>query len=267
MLENILRLESLRCKESHLFTACFEWTKSSCETNGLNENDPENLRNQLGDLFNLIRFETMTYDEIAVIMSDEQKIRMFSYNELADLFSMKSNKFFEVEEFERVQRSVRNVQWNSKEVLTCELKLSGLFAAATQSTESTWFSVNAPVLLGAVNYGYIFKILSDDTTVDFPSKMSIVEHVQQTFPVTDASKILHATEVEFTSETPPSVVLPKPIKMKPGKMYEIRFEFPTNGFNTTSVQNLMSNWMRRSRSSFIQIRPIMKVFFVAWYQV
>lgn len=63
VLEYILKSEYLNCKEIDLFRSCVEWAKSSCQANGLDGNDPTNWRNQLGDSFHLIRFETMTNTE------------------------------------------------------------------------------------------------------------------------------------------------------------------------------------------------------------
>lgn len=59
VVKNILKIDTLNCKEADLFEACISWVNSSCRKNELDENDSNNLKVQLGDCFHLIRFGAM----------------------------------------------------------------------------------------------------------------------------------------------------------------------------------------------------------------
>lgn len=84
---------------SHIILHCgrtvVSWAKFSCEANGLNENDPGNLRNQLGDCLYLMRFGAVKVNKNAVIMSNQISSRdEFSRDELVEILCSKSNENF-----------------------------------------------------------------------------------------------------------------------------------------------------------------------------
>lgn len=219
VIEHILKLNRLDCKEFDLFTACIEWAKASCVANGIDENDPASLKNQLGGCFHLIRFETMDMEEIVKIMENERYRQLFSRDEVADLICMKKNVNFRSEAFKYAQRPSRALQWNSNAILYCELSAGK--GGYTESKESTWFSVNNSVLLGEINFRQIFAV-ENNGTIDIPSKMSIVEYEKQS--LTTSNVVLYTQTVMFESGVFFTVSLPRPIIVYPGKSYEIRFE-------------------------------------------
>lgn len=207
VVERILNLDSLICSELDLFTACIEWAKSSCQANGLDKNDPGNLRNQLGDCFHLIRFETMKLNEIGMILGNEQYRQLFSPDEMADIVCMKSDANFESNTFKHTQRPGRAIEWNNKAVLTCDLLEHETYIVNTRKQESTWFSVNVPVLLGEIKCRGVYECVSDDVTDDeilikTSFKMSIIEYEKVKFPATDVLKVVYTQEVNYAFGKP-----------------------------------------------------------------
>ncbi|XP_055317744.1 uncharacterized protein LOC129576547 [Sitodiplosis mosellana] len=55
VLKHILQMDDLQCDETDVFDACVAWARHNCKEKGLDENEMENLRKQLGDCFYLIR--------------------------------------------------------------------------------------------------------------------------------------------------------------------------------------------------------------------
>lgn len=105
VVKHVLQLETLSCGGAHSFMACIAWAKQSCEAKGLDKNVPENLKNQLGDCFYLIQFASMEDEEIGVILSNKLYGDLFTKEELADIFCMKSIQDFQPKIFRRLPRS------------------------------------------------------------------------------------------------------------------------------------------------------------------
>lgn len=120
VVEHILRLESLRSSEFHVFLACIEWAKTFCRKCDLDENDPENLKKQLDGCLQLIRFDGMSNDEIGKIIANEQYEKLFTRHELTELFRIKMIHNFRSNVFKQAQRTLK---WNSDKVLRCDLKI------------------------------------------------------------------------------------------------------------------------------------------------
>lgn len=74
VLENILQQNSLNCSEADLFHACISWAKLQCQKNGLVEPNSEDMKNQLGECFNLIKFAELFSLELPFLeISDDGK--------------------------------------------------------------------------------------------------------------------------------------------------------------------------------------------------
>ncbi len=212
VVENILKLDSLHCREIHLFKACVEWAKLCCGRDGLDGSISENVRKQLGECLTLIRFASMSNEEIGLIMLNHAEL--FSRDELRDLLCMKTVKNFKSNVFKETKRTIK---WNSSKVLTCDLLQeahSSLFYI--ESRESTWFSTNVPVLLNEISCTKIYYN-------DFHFVISVVEYNDFTFVMNQETTVL-STEAWDNNTTGPSIVLTQPIVIHPNKLYEIRME-------------------------------------------
>ncbi|XP_055306282.1 BTB/POZ domain-containing protein 3-like [Sitodiplosis mosellana] len=60
VLANILKIDTLICREKDIFEACMAWTKHASKQNDLTK---QIVKAQLGDIFYDIRFGSMTFDE------------------------------------------------------------------------------------------------------------------------------------------------------------------------------------------------------------
>lgn len=64
-LKEILQTPTMTCKEHIVFDACIEWSKAKCQQKKIDDTRPENLRTELEECFELIRFKEMGRDELA----------------------------------------------------------------------------------------------------------------------------------------------------------------------------------------------------------
>lgn len=63
MILQILKLDALNCKECDVFDACISWAKAACNRKLVDPEKVENLRVELGDVINEIRFRSMTLQD------------------------------------------------------------------------------------------------------------------------------------------------------------------------------------------------------------
>lgn len=85
MLRTILEIPEMSSRESAIFDACIEWAKHMCRSKKIDDAQPSNLRAQLGDCFELIRFVEMDRDELMQRYDEYRGI--FSSDEIEQIFS------------------------------------------------------------------------------------------------------------------------------------------------------------------------------------
>lgn len=98
LLQHILQLNSLNCKESEVFDGCMAWARAQCkQNNNCNGTDTTELRAQLGELFYEIRFGDMTHSEF------QERYQLydglFSLEEFRDITMMIVNDDFRPADF------------------------------------------------------------------------------------------------------------------------------------------------------------------------
>lgn len=162
VIKNILQLKRLNVYESEIFYACIAWAETSCKLNGLSENNPENLKEQLGDCFQLIQFKKMYNNEIDAILAHEIYGQLFTRDEMIDILRGKLAREFTPEIFKLIPRSIPGFKLDRNNQLLC-----------TQC-DSMWFSSNAPVLLHRVWFTRTLCTLSP-TILIRPKKMYEVD--------------------------------------------------------------------------------------------
>lgn len=219
VLQHILELDGLLCKESEVFNACLEWAKFNCQEKGIDESKPEHLKAQLGDCFYQIRFGAMTVEEF--VEHTAPYYEMFTQFDLANIL-YKTTAKFTPNKFNGDPRSNLQLEFSNDQALECKYS-SGIGTSAyytIQNPESLWFSTNIPVILGKL-YCYSLRDSSGNAiNVDF--NLTIIEVNAQSFDVVAPTKILFNQTMKFTGTTSMQVVLPQPIVINPRKMYEIR---------------------------------------------
>lgn len=221
LLQHILNIDSLNCKEADLFEACIAWAKASCQKKELDDNDSNNLREQLGDCFHLIRFGAMEDEEIDKILSNEVFVGLFTRDDLVDIMRLKWDKTFKSQAFNRTLRSETSIPWNSGNVLYCDLKNADVqLPYRIQSTESTWFSSNKPLVLGSI----VLSSLTNDSGYNLPCEMHIIEYDSSALDTNASGNILFMKRFAQGSRYSRTVVLDSPIITKSGKAYEIQIQ-------------------------------------------
>lgn len=86
LLIQILKLNSLQCKETEIFDACIAWAKAACQRDGIDSENMENLHDMLSDVMAQIRFCSMTVEEFAAIHSKYNGF--FTVDETKEIFYM-----------------------------------------------------------------------------------------------------------------------------------------------------------------------------------
>lgn len=213
VVEYILQSDVLECCETDILEACIKWAASSCQKNGLDEKNPKNLRNQLGNYIHLIRFGTMAEKDVSEILANKMYRELFTYDELADFFQMKMDKSFQPLFFKHTKRTT---PLNTE--LTCQrIGMSG--SVFLKSRESVWFSANVPVLLTRIDFGGVLG--PDENFTHYHSDLEIVEYNTNTFSTNATSKILSVynnCKIGYGY----SVSLSSPVIINSRKLYEIR---------------------------------------------
>lgn len=97
LLRIILQLDSLDCDESVVFERCIDWAKANCAQKNLDENNMNNLRFVLGELFYDIRFGDMTLGTFNIHNCLYKGL--FSLEEIKDIENMITLKDYKSEKF------------------------------------------------------------------------------------------------------------------------------------------------------------------------
>lgn len=219
VLKNILELDSLACKEVEVFDACLVWAKNACRLKEIDETNAENLRNQLGDCFNLIRFGAMTSDEFST--HSIQYREMFTLDELADILYTTTSTSFKSNKFIKELRLRPIFTWDTAKKLVCLQENAS--SVTTQNVHSgfTHFSVNYQVLLGEIYFHRFHTSYSGTYNLRyFPTmklKMKIFECIEK------FQTIIFSTDFGYSS--PDNYLkIPQPILINPKKIYKITWE-------------------------------------------
>lgn len=222
-LKHVLELETMMYDETDIFEACLAWAKFNCEQNGIDNTKAANLREQLGDCFNLIRFGAMTHDDFVTHTVAYEEL--FTRDELAYIL-YKTNEDIP-KKFIQNPRSNTFLQWNNAQMLVCSQNiLTTNPAYYIQSPESVWFSTSVPIVLGEI---YCFPIrTANGWNINLNCNVNIVEINAQSFDVSASTKIIFNGTVVFAGEKEIKVPFTQPIPINPTKMYEIRLDTATN---------------------------------------
>ncbi|KAJ6647428.1 BTB/POZ domain-containing protein 6-A [Pseudolycoriella hygida] len=146
VLRHILALETLTCSEIDLFGACMDWLKTTSETEKITR---KIINEQLGNLFNDIRFGSMTLEQFSTLSSsvDGELFSGFEYGEIIQMIASNvhhsSNKF---------KKEPRQRPWNDENIVKCsrDMDTSGTSTYYFQDVESITFSSNKYILLGDI---------------------------------------------------------------------------------------------------------------------
>ncbi|XP_055310681.1 BTB/POZ domain-containing protein 3-like [Sitodiplosis mosellana] len=150
ILKRIIELD-FTCKEIDIFDACLTWAKYACERNDLDAADAVNLRTQLGDCLNLIRFGLMIGKEFSKRYMLHKGL--FTWEEFEDIMLSLTVEEYEPKFF---NRNSRCYTWDTGNILRCQRKTKmGVDPKKYINTqEVTSFSSNIHLLLGEIQTAY-----------------------------------------------------------------------------------------------------------------
>lgn len=230
VIEHILQQNVLECSEGDLFEACIAWAKSACQRNRLDANNLENLKNQLGNCFHLIRFGAMDDGDLSSILSNRVYNSLFTQEEWTDLMQRKFDPKFQSKTFKSVPRSKA---LNDSKKLICEPKR--IYTPGSEyyieDQKSTYFSTNEPILLTNITFYEIRSNHNGSNYDRLTGNFEIIEYNSNTTATNAPLKVLRKSQ-KFCS-IPNSMndnfdVAISPIIINPKKIYEIRLIFMQN---------------------------------------
>lgn len=148
-LRAILELDAVSCSEADIFDGCIEWAKYKCRENGIDEND-QNVREQLGDCFTLIRFKEMENCEFVKRCGE-----LFSKEQLCELIV----HFYEKKTTDHKRHQRPPPYWNSanhEDMFSFNFPLAELRKIGHEAAFSIKFKVSERMKLVQLKFGKCF---------------------------------------------------------------------------------------------------------------
>ncbi|XP_031637913.1 uncharacterized protein LOC116350299 [Contarinia nasturtii] len=233
LLRYILQLNSLNCDESVVFDGCMAWAKTACIQKGLNENDMQNLRSELGDLFYEIRFggmSTKKFNDYADTFEG-----LFSMKEFRDIVAMTANVNYRPPKFNRKPRSSVCDRVDRLESHSAE---SYMYDGAS-GVDYTVFSSNRSTLLTKICFSDF--IFNDDKVHQISVRVSVCALIKGTRldnKIVPAHILTRQIDVNPSEET--LVEFTKPIVIKADMQYRITFEIE-KAYQHVLCKNLLAH--------------------------
>lgn len=210
-LERILEL-GLNCKEVDIFDACLKWAKYSCECTDLEDNS-ENIKSQLGDSLNSIRFNAMKIEEFTKYYALYRGL--FLPDEFEDIVLMLTVKGHKSHKF---NQHARPYIWNKDNAVKCKRIRENTSLRNYTNLGVVWFTTNQSVLLGELSgTHYILK----DNSMSYKQKFDVNVTILELDPHSKAPVTVLYEESHLFDNNEPDIILSKPILIKPDVMYEI----------------------------------------------
>lgn len=202
------------CPNTAVLKACMAWAKTACLKNGLDGNEPLNIRNQLGQLFYELPFDALSQDDFSNLVFSN--IKYFKEDEIDELTQMVASTSFQPTKFVRKN--------SSDEQNTPEYTRIIRDSFVIKDIETTIFSSNKPLLLKgfACANVYSYRKWTLYSTIFPVSKITITKetrngHLQKK----ESSANLFTGKIKLKTHGINQVDLPTPILIQPGIKYEI----------------------------------------------
>lgn len=242
-LGRILLMDSLSCDEIYIFQASMNWAIEACKRAGIDENNAENLKQQLGNCFESIRFPAMSAENFSRCIADKENL--FTSNEIIDILShLTMHRPLKVAtQFGQSARKGVPAWTKTKDgsIQICDRRtLPNLCRTVDIRQDIVAFSVNERILLGELAVSR-FKPLRDeseeitrngvlkirklnDQTENSSSKASSPTDQGGDDPTTSANKtecdVILQQSVTISNASS-KIQLTKPLIVQPFQLYEI----------------------------------------------
>lgn len=233
LLRHILQLNTLKCDESVVFDGCMAWAKAVCVQKGVDKMNMQNVRTQLGDLFDEIRFGRMKVEHFyqRYVTNDG----LFSVGEFQKIISKIALKNFRPRSFNR-NTYISESKYENDEVLLCDRTVTkgsnqsdDLYRFQTHEiydnlcVDKTIFRTNSTLMLKAFTCGVEFCRENKTGVYSTDAKIRITEAPDDDYP----GHLLAFVDVSLSNSDEIFVELPLPVLITAGVKYEIEFELET----------------------------------------
>lgn len=236
ILGRILLMDGLSCDEIYVFQASMLWAMEACKRAGIDENNAENLKQQLGNCFELIRFPAMSAEDFYTCIADKENF--FTSNEIMDILSHLTlhRPLLVATRFEQTARKGIPAWTKDDSIQICDRRtLPNLCRGADVVRQDiVIFSVNERILLGEIAIS-CFKALHDYSDAIIRTGELCVRKLNENYggspehatPVSRASQdstdsdVILQQSVTISSGSSTKIQLTKPIIIQPFQLYEI----------------------------------------------
>lgn len=249
VLKYILKMDLLSCTEVEVFEACMSWVKSISKHLILTR---KIVNDYLGNAFYHVRFASMTIEDFAMLTHKFGSI--FSADEYKEIIQLIAFPDTQPMMFSGLPRQR---EWNNSDVITYNRFRGPLVVVPFNMTETTSFSTNQPVLLGAFECLNILT-LCDGKFSHQKSNLPVLVQVLE-FPDSEcaAPRILCKQKDNLWSKSNTTIWLNHPILIRTGFWYEIRmthfsageYFYYTNFVRSALDINVDANFNIKFRSS------------------
>lgn len=234
VLSHILLMDSLTCDEIHVFHAAMLWAMEACRRAGIDDNNADNLKQQLGNCFDLIRFPTMSPEDFYTCIADKENL--LTDNEIMDILSyLTMHRPLQVAtRFEQTARKGMPAWIKDGTVRVCDRRsLPNLCRDTALRQDVAVFKVNERILLGELAVSK-FKAAHEGAEALSRTGQLVIrqltcelgdEDAKSDDPESDAKEaetdVLLEQDVAISSATTTKIELLRPIILQPFHLYEI----------------------------------------------
>lgn len=223
VLNEIVENDKLNCREVVLLEACTFWARVSCEREGVNPNDNQNIRNQLKDVIYKIRFNRMSICEFLQYLNNWRPYGPYNYDEVADIRSITTKATLTSTKFNRSNRLFDSTPWNQSQRFICIRFGVDDGDYYIPSIVTTIFSSDR--LLSLSEFNMYFKPYDEDFRCNITLKRWDTENEE---------KMIDNFYVESQQRFVSSIKLIKPIVIEKNIKYKIKLDFSTSGIQLRS---------------------------------
>lgn len=227
LLNEIVKLDTLLCRESVLLEACISWARNTCQRNNLDADDKRNIRNQLKGIIYEIRYTQITFQELAKCLHTNP-YNEDEYKNIICLIGRQkviSNKFKNVPRF-----APYTLECNRCNDPNADYKLPNIIATIFSSTQSLIFG----------QFEVYFKPFGQNVHCEIS-----VEGIDSNTKIVEKFSKLISTNDKLTS----LIVLPEPIFVEKDKKYKIQLNFSSNNIRLRGYVNMKEKVNLRNGST------------------
>lgn len=236
-MEIILKSDQMNMSEVELIKHVFEWTKHYCQQNDL----PETVENRhevlfRNGLFDLLKFDILSYDELADIENNAHNILLPSdlkFIKKAKLFQDKTNGKSDLNNFKCVPRKALKLQWYL--CYRSPLRpVAPLIIDLTNNIIKSRIKSNKSIFINSLCIPARMP-----HTVIFPNNIVLKTYSEQlTVSIVSASDNKTVQSINFMNtvkyDTTVEIELSEPCFIKKNMWYNIQFMWPENQFQPHS---------------------------------